>query len=109
MIQSKQFIFERSSFYLLDVCTLNINIHSLIFFLKGGKYVCEKTSSVQPIHDYESCGGEVMWKVLSRGSFYSWPKVATDIPRSAVLGHVPMQCLALLFVLNQPSVFSHVE
>lgn len=27
-----------------------------------------------------------------RGSFYSWPKVATDIPSSAVPGHVPMQC-----------------
>jgi hypothetical protein len=43
------------------------------------------------------------------GSFYSWPEVSTDIPRSAVPGHVPMQFLALLFALNRHSVFSLVE
>jgi hypothetical protein len=43
------------------------------------------------------------------GSFYSWPRVVMDIPKSAVPGHVPIQCSALLFVLNRPSVFSHVE
>jgi len=36
-------------------------------------------------------GGDVEVSEVG-GCFYSWPKVATDIPRSAVRGLFPMQC-----------------